>query len=109
VGEVSRHARARRPAEGPAMRRDRARQAQFLLDRIPRWSASRDQSERFAKGSMSSIQPKGGQHAMKHLIAIAFLALAVYVSLAPPIAFGDGTDPMPLCRKCTKPPALAQR
>lgn len=35
---------------------------------------------------------------MKKLIAIVFFALAIYVSLAPPPVFGDGSDPMPLCR-----------
>lgn len=35
---------------------------------------------------------------MKKLIAIAFFALAVYLSLAPPQLYGDGSDPMPLCR-----------
>lgn len=47
---------------------------------------------------------------MRTAIAIVFLALAFYVSLtAPPQVFGDGSDPMPLCRPtkthaCPLPP-----
>lgn len=36
-------------------------------------------------------------------IAIVFLALAFYVSLtAPAPLYGDGSDPMPLCRPTAK-------
>lgn len=31
--------------------------------------------------------------------AIAFVALALYLSLAPPQLFGDGSDPIPLCHR----------
>lgn len=71
LGEISRHARAGWRTQRAALQGARARQAEFLPDRIPGWAAGGDQQECAEEGPMRStpVTPttssRGSEHSRK--------------------------------------------